>query len=285
MVPIAARVSAHSQRERIGQSGYTVEAIGTGELMIESAGVTDIGRRRKLNEDFLLVDNESGLYLVADGMGGHNAGEVASRLAVETVSNFVRRSGDDEEITWPYGVDPSISINANRLRTAIMLANKRVWKEADNREDYTGMGTTIVAGLVEKDSITLCGAGDSRAYRLRKGALDQITIDDSWVQVALTEGLLQADEAENHPMRNIITKAVGAKQNIELSVQEEKLEDEDTYLLCTDGLHGMLTQADILEILTAEHEDVEQTVQSLVAAANAHGGKDNVTAVVLRYRK
>ena len=253
--------------------------------MIKSVGVTDIGRRRQLNEDALFVDDESGLYVVADGMGGHNAGEVASKLAVETVSNFVRRSGDDEEITWPYGVDPSISINANRLRTAIMLANKRVWKEADNREDYTGMGTTIVAGLVEDDSITLCAAGDSRAYRLRGDALDQITTDDSWVQVALTEGLLQADEAENHPMKNIITKAVGAKQNIELTVYEEPLKDGDVYLLCTDGLHGMVAEAKILEILRDKKDDLEQTVQTLVAAANEKGGKDNITAVVLHYRK
>ncbi len=253
--------------------------------MIESAGLTDIGRRRQLNEDAMFVADEAGLYVVADGMGGHNAGEVASKLAVETVSNFVRRSGEDEEITWPYGVDPSISIDANRLRTAIMLANKRVWKEADNREEYTGMGTTIVAGLVEEDNIILCGAGDSRAYRLRNDAFDQITTDDSWVQVALTEGLLQADEAKNHPMKNIITKAVGAKQNIELTVQEEALEDGDIYLLCTDGLHGMLTEAEILEVLTTKQDDLEQVVQNLIAAANENGGKDNVTAVVLRYSK
>lgn len=253
--------------------------------MIESAGVTDIGRRRQLNEDAMLVDDEARLYVVADGMGGHNAGEVASKLAVETVSNFVHRSGDDEEITWPYGVDASISINANRLRTAIMLANKRVWKAADNREDYTGMGTTIVAGLVENDNITLCGAGDSRAYRFRDDALEQITIDDSWVQVALTEGLLQAEEAENHPMKNIITKAVGAKQHIELTVQEQRLEDGDIYLLCTDGLHGMLSEAEILEILKTKKDDLEQAVQSLIAAANENGGKDNVTAVLLRYGK
>ena len=253
--------------------------------MNKSAGLTDIGRRRQLNEDAMFVDDESGLYVVADGMGGHNAGEVASKLAVETVSNFVRRSGDDEEITWPYGVDPSISINANRLRTAIMLANKRVWKEADNREDYTGMGTTIVAGLAEDDQITLCGAGDSRAYRFRHDTLEQLTTDDSWVQVALTEGLLQADEAENHPMKNIITKAVGAKQNIELTVHEEKLEDGDLYLLCTDGLHGMISEAAIVEIIRENADDLPRTVEHLVAAANDRGGKDNITAVLVRYTK
>ena len=253
--------------------------------MITSFGVTDIGRRRQLNEDAMLIDDKAGLYVVADGMGGHNAGEVASQLAVETVSNFVGRSGHDEEITWPYGVDPAISINANRLRTSIMLANKRVWKEADNREDYTGMGTTIVGGLAEEESLILCGAGDSRAYRFRGETLDQITVDDSWVQVALSEGLLQADEAENHPMKNIITKAVGAKQNIELTVQEETLQDGDIYLLCTDGLHGMLNHAGIVGILTDERDNLEAVVQGLVAAANENGGKDNITAVALRYSK
>ena len=147
------------------------------------------------------------------------------------------------------------------------------------------MGTTIVTGLAEEDNIILCGAGDSRAYRLRDDAFDQITTDDSWVQVALKEGLLQAEEAENHPMKNIITKAVGAKQNIELTVQEETLEDGDMYLLCTDGLHGMLTRTEILEILMTKKDDLEQAVQSLIAAANENGGKDNVTAVVLRYNK
>ena len=253
--------------------------------MIESFGVTDIGRRRQLNQDAMLIDDKAGLYVVADGMGGHNAGEVASQLAVETVSHFVGRSRHEEEITWPYGVDPAISINANRLRTAIMLANKRVWKEAENREDYNGMGTTIVGGLVEDASLTLCGAGDSRAYRFRGVTLDQITVDDSWVQAALSDGLLKAEEAENHPMKNIITKAVGAKQNIDLTVHEEVLEDGDLYLLCTDGLHGMLNHAGIVEILNTKKANLEETVHGLVAASNGNGGKDNITAVVLRYSK
>ena len=108
---------------------------------------TDVGKQRDHNEDSFLVDPELGLYVVADGMGGHNAGEIASRIAVETVANFVQRSRAEEEITWPYGVDPKLSMNANRLLTSVMLANKRVWKEADHRQDYTGMGTTIVAAL------------------------------------------------------------------------------------------------------------------------------------------
>lgn len=253
--------------------------------MIESFGATDVGRRRKLNEDSLLVDSEHGLFVVADGMGGHNAGEIASRLAVETVGNFVQRSTEEEEITWPYGVDPKLSLNANRLVTAVMLANKRVWKEADSRQDYTGMGTTIVAALVNNTDISFVSAGDSRAYRLRDGEFRQMTIDDSWVQAAVDEGVLLPEEADSHPMKNIITKAIGAKEHLEVSVEEHAMQDNDMYLLCSDGLHGMISEETIAEMLKNANGSLEDLVHDLIRAANDNGGKDNVTALALRYRK
>jgi protein phosphatase len=252
--------------------------------MIDSFGATDVGLRRKLNEDSLLVDPDMGLFVVADGMGGHNAGEIASRLTVETVGNFVQRSTAEEEITWPYGVDPKLSLNANRLVTAVMLANKRVWKEADHRQDYTGMGTTIVAALVNDTSISFVSAGDSRAYRLRADDFRQMTIDDSWVQAAVDEGVLLPEEAESHPMKNIITKAVGAKENLDLSVEEHQLEDNDLYLLCSDGLHGMIPDRVIAEMLSNSNGSLEELIGELIQAANDNGGKDNVTALALRYR-
>jgi protein phosphatase len=253
--------------------------------MIESYGATDVGLRRKLNEDSLLVDNETGLYVVADGMGGHNAGEIASRIAVETVANFVQRSGAEEEITWPYGVDPKLSLNANRLLTAVMLANKRVFKEADHRQDYTGMGTTIVAALADEETISFVSAGDSRAYRLRNDVFQQMTVDDSWVQAAVDEGVLLPEEAESHPMKNIITKAIGAKEHIEITVDEYSLEDNDLYLLCSDGLHGMLAEQRLAEIIVSTNGSLQDLVHSLIDAANGSGGKDNVTALALRFRK
>ncbi|MGH9335018.1 MAG: Stp1/IreP family PP2C-type Ser/Thr phosphatase [Vicinamibacteria bacterium] len=253
-------------------------------MMIESYGATDVGLRRKLNEDSLFVDNHIGLFVVADGMGGHNAGEIASRIAVETVSNFVQRSGAEEEITWPYGVDPKLSLNANRLLTAVMLANKRVWKEADQRQDYTGMGTTIVAALADDDVISFVSAGDSRAYRLRKDEFQQITVDDSWVQAAVDEGVLLPEEAESHPMKNIITKAIGAKENIDITVEEYSLENDDLFLLCSDGLHGMVPELRLCEIVKASNGSLEQLVRQLIETANQNGGKDNVTALALRYR-
>lgn len=249
---------------------------------IESYGASDVGLRRQLNEDSLVIDEDMGLFIVADGMGGHNAGEIASRLAAETVFNFMQRSGAEEEITWPYGIDPKLSINANRLQTAIMLANKRVWKEADKRQDYTGMGTTIVAVVVGGEKVTFAGAGDSRLYRIRGDEIEQLTTDDSWVQVAINEGVLEPDEADTHPMKNIITKAIGAKESIEFSVQEDDFREGDIYLLCSDGLHTMVSDDDILKIVLDSGGKLKKCVENLVRAANDNGGKDNVTVLAIR---
>ena len=250
---------------------------------IASFGKTDIGRRRKLNEDSLLVDDATGLYVVADGMGGHSAGEVASRLAVEVVRNFIARSKEEEEITWPFGIDPQMSLNGNRLKTAVMLANKRVWKEADSREDYTGMGTTVVAALVEREEVAICNAGDSRAYVFREGKLVQRTVDDSWVQAAFSEGILKPDEIQHHPMRNIITKAVGARETLDVTVIEDPWKVGDLYLLCSDGLHGMVPDAEMEEIVRNSGSRLDVAVERLIEAANAKGGKDNITAVAFRH--
>ena len=181
--------------------------------MIEAFGRTDVGRRRKINEDSFLVSPEVSLYAVCDGMGGHNAGEVASKMAIETIAAFIERSGVEKEITWPWGLDANLSFDGNRLKTAIKLANKKVFKAADNREDYTGMGTTAVAALVSGNVMTVGSAGDSRCYLVREGKLTQLTRDDSWVSAAWAEGILSASEIEKHPLRNVITKAVGAKED------------------------------------------------------------------------
>jgi serine/threonine protein phosphatase PrpC len=249
---------------------------------IQSFGETDLGLRRLLNEDSLFFDNSLGLYVVADGMGGQNAGEVASRTAIDVVTTFIRRSVDSE-MTWPFGIEPNLSYNGNRLRTAIMLANKRVWRDAESREEHIGMGSTIVSALVEDSAITLCGAGDCRAYRIRQENLEQVTTDDSWVQAAHLAGALDVDQFRGHPLRNIVTKAVGAKESIELDVREESLQVGDLFLLCSDGLHAMLPNARILEIILTSRQDLEKAVVSLITAANDAGGKDNVTALLLSY--
>jgi serine/threonine protein phosphatase PrpC len=251
--------------------------------MLEAYGQTDVGRRRKLNEDNFLVDPEPNLYAVCDGMGGHNAGEVASKMAIETLAAFIEKSHKEKEITWPYGLDVNLSYDGNRLKTAIKLANKKVFRAADNREDYTGMGTTAVAALVSGNIMTVGSAGDSRCYLLRAGKLTQLTRDDSWVSAALGEGILNTDEVERHPLRNVITKAVGAKDSIELEVVEHKLESGDVALLCSDGLHAMISDEQIHQVLTPLPATLPEAARKLIDAANEAGGKDNVTVVLLRF--
>ena len=251
--------------------------------MIEAFGRTDVGRRRKANEDSFLVAPDSHLYAVCDGMGGHNAGEVASQMAIESLAAFVERSGVEREITWPWGLDANLSFDANRLKTAIRLANSEVFQSAAKREELSGMGTTIVAGLVADTVLTLCSAGDSRCYLVREGEMQQLTKDDSWVSAALGEGILSSDDVERHPLRNVITKAVGARDSIELDVLEHTLQAGDVLLLCSDGLHGMVSDGDIARLLLSSLESLEGATARLVDAANEAGGRDNVTAVLLRY--
>jgi serine/threonine protein phosphatase PrpC len=251
--------------------------------MLETYGQTDVGRRRKLNEDSILVNTEANLYAVCDGMGGHNAGEVASKMAIETLDSFIRRSHREKEITWPYGLDVNLSFDGNRLKTAIKLANKKVFKAADNREEYTGMGTTLVAAVVSGNVMTVGSAGDSRCYLLRDGKLKQITRDDSWVSAAWAEGILSEEEIERHPLRNVITKAIGAKDTIEVEVVEQTLQKGDVVLICSDGLHSMINNEAILAAVTPFPETLPDAAQKLIDAANEAGGKDNVSVVLLRY--
>jgi len=251
--------------------------------MLEAVGQSDVGRRRKLNEDSIVVDTETNLYAVCDGMGGHNAGEVASRMAVESLASFIEKSHREKEITWPYGLDVNLSYDGNRIKTAIKLANKRVYKAADNREEYTGMGTTVVASVVSGNLISIGWAGDSRGYLFRNGVLTQLTRDDSWVSAAWAEGILSASEIEKHPLRNVITKAVGAKETIDTDVVEHRFQSGDIAMLCSDGLHSMINDEQILAAVTPFPASLSEAAAKLIAAANEAGGKDNVSVVLVRY--
>jgi serine/threonine protein phosphatase PrpC len=251
--------------------------------MIEAFGRTDVGRRRKVNEDSFLVSPEQSLFAVCDGMGGHNAGEVASRMAVEAISTFIQNSSVEQEITWPWGLDAQLSFDANRLKTAIRLANARVFQAADKREDLTGMGTTVVAALVSGELMTIGSAGDSRCYLVRGSELKQLTRDDSWVSAALGEGILNSDDVEHHPLRNVITKAVGAREAIDLDLVEHRFVPGDVAMLCSDGLHGMLNDQELARLLPLP-DSLEEATARFVDAANEAGGRDNVTVVLLRYQ-
>ncbi|MBI2468798.1 MAG: serine/threonine-protein phosphatase, partial [Candidatus Rokubacteria bacterium] len=232
--------------------------------MIEAHGLTDPGRKRKNNEDSVRLEPAMGLAIVADGMGGHQSGEVASSLAVETLGNFVARARLDRDLTWPFGLDPTRSFAANCLGTGIRLANRRILGEASKRPDLTGMGTTVVAVLAGDGRLTYAGVGDSRVYLARGDALRQLTRDDSWIEEALALRLIAEEERRDHPLRNVLTKAVGLQDDLEFDVGEEPLEDGDRVLLCSDGLTAVIPDERILEILLEHDRDLAAGCRALV---------------------
>ena len=251
--------------------------------MIRSCGVTDTGRVRKTNEDRFVVDTELSLFAVADGMGGHKAGEVASRLAIEALTAFIRISVTDIDVTWPYGIDPKLSFEGNRLRTAIYLANRRVFRASENSDDFAGMGTTLVSVLLNGPQVAIGSVGDSRIYLLADGALQQLTVDDSWAaRILAQDSGLGPDEVAKHPMRNVLTNVIGARESVDVHLMERTLLDGQVLLLCTDGLHGVLQPPAIQQILTST-PDVEVAAQTLVDKAIELGTRDNVTALVVKY--
>jgi len=246
------------------------------ELTIGSR--TDVGPR-KMNQDHLGSWPELGLFVVADGMGGHNAGEVASHLAVETIRSFIAESAASADITWPFGIEVKDSIDLNRLTTAVRLANRKIYHEGTKSPDLNGMGTTVVAALVAGDRITLVSVGDSRIYRLRSGNLEQLTKDDTWLASVLGEK--QAEDADpQHPLRHVLTSVVGTKDDVKPGSREEQLVAGDRFVLCTDGIHGKLDSASLATLL-ARASSATDGAETLVNEAITRGTSDNATALVI----
>lgn len=251
--------------------------------MIRACGVSDAGRVRKTNEDKFVSDPELGLFAVADGMGGHKAGEVAAQIAIETVIGFVRRSAHESDVTWPYGIDDALSFDGNRLRTAIFLANRKVFRAAERTDDYGGMGTTFVGVLVNGAQTSIGSVGDSRLYLMSNGTMKQVTVDDSWAATILAQDPTLTPEAiAQHPMRNVLTNVLGARDSVEVHLTERTLAAGETLVLCTDGVHNVLSPEGLRDILI-QHDDVERAAQTLIETALDRGSRDNVTALVVRY--
>lgn len=251
--------------------------------MIRAFGVSDAGPVRTNNEDRYISDLGLGLFAVADGMGGHKAGEVAAQLAVETITAFVRRSEDDHDVTWPYGIDQSVSYDANRLRTAIFLANRKVFRAAESSDDYGGMGTTVAAVLLRGPNAAIAWVGDTRVYLLSEGKLHQMTADDTWAATILAQDpAMRAEDVARHPMRNVLTNVLGGRATVEVHLTERVLRHGDVLLLTSDGVHGSMAPAVLSETL-ARAGDPAATAQALVDTALAVGSRDNVTALVVRY--
>lgn len=251
----------------------------------ESFGITDRGLRRHHNEDAFLVREDLGLYVVADGMGGHAAGEVAADLAIREVERLIAESADWSEEAWPTGFDPSLTRNGNRLAHAIRSAHSVVAGAVEEDPGLRGMGATIVSALLGANGqVTLAHVGDSRAYLIRNGQpIELITSDHSWVHEQVVAGLLSADAARNHPLKNVVTRALGGSQEPTVDIRDQLLEDGDTLLLCSDGLNTMLEDDEIGQVFRRPRQLVE-TARDLVAEANRRGGLDNITVVLIRIR-
>jgi len=234
-------------------------------------GLTDVGRRRETNQDSLLVRPELGLYAVADGMGGHAAGEVASRIAIESLRDTLGAGGlpahDAREA-------------ADRLADAFQEGNRRICDSVVTRGEWRGMGTTIVALVAMGQHAIIGHVGDSRAYRLRGGQLERMTHDHSWVSEQVRLGLLTDEEAHRHPMRNIVTRALGNRTDLAVELREADVRAGDVYLLCSDGLNTMLTDPEILRTLAEAAGDPERACRRLVDQANSKGGEDNISVIV-----
>ena len=250
-------------------------------MKLRYAGTTHVGMKRSHNEDsFIIVPTEC-LYAVADGMGGHACGEVASRMSVETMSEFFQITADDDEVTWPCKVNHSISYHTNRLVAAIKLANLRIHEKAQSDSRYKGMGTTIVGAVFHDEEISVAHVGDSRLYRLRDGALVQMTEDHSLLNDYKKMTQLTEEEERNFPHKNIIVRALGMKDTVDVDVYSERPRPGDIYLLCSDGLSGEVTDDEMREIILDAEGDLELACRLLIESACDHGGKDNVTAVIV----
>lgn len=251
-------------------------------MKVRYAAKTDVGMRRAHNEDYFAVLEDEQVFVVADGMGGHASGEVASRLATETILDFYKRTRADEDATWPFKLDRAMSFEENRLACAIKLANRRIFEVACGDPSKKGMGTTVVAASVLGSSICIAHVGDSRAYRVRDGVIAQLTRDHS-----LLEDLKEAnpgmspEEQESFPHKNVITRALGLRDDVEVAVETHELRTGDVFLLCTDGLSGMLSDAQIA-VIASEPKTLPRVVAELVDRANRNGGTDNVTTIVVQ---
>jgi len=251
---------------------------------IDFAELTDTGRVREHNEDAIGSIGDIGLMVLADGMGGYNAGEVASGIAVQIVTNLAAEGANREE---RHDVDPQSGMMRQSivLRDAIYRANKIIYQTAQSQTDCEGMGTTIVACMFYDDKISVAHVGDSRAYRLRGGQLHQVTLDHSLLQELVDRGFYSAEEAQRSTNRNYVTRALGVEPTVEVEVHEYDVLPDDIYLLCSDGLCDMVEDDDIHLTISTFNDSLEVVGQQLVDLANDQGGRDNISVMLAQVKE
>jgi serine/threonine protein phosphatase PrpC len=247
-------------------------------LRVLHAGCSERGPRAN-NQDCFFCDSALGLFAIADGMGGHNAGEVASAMAVETLVGFVKATAGTREVTWPFPFDDQLSVAANRLLAGLRLANQKVHDAGRTDAQLANMGTTIVAAFVDGERVVIAHVGDSRAYRFRDGRLEPMTRDHTWVAAMLAaEPNARTDD---HPMRHVLTSGIGMREDVKPTVTEHDVAVGESWLLCSDGVHGYVDSSELARALSLSSPEL--VAGAAVRAALDSGGGDNATAVVLRF--
>jgi len=255
-------------------------------LKISAAGLSDVGLKRESNEDFLAMDNSTKLYIVADGMGGHLAGEVASKVAVKivqkNVNNWINKNSSVTEIfDFP---DMTLSQRGNYLSSSIKLANRVIHEMSQEYTEYKGMGTTIVILAVMPSTIIAANVGDSRIYLIRGDSMEPLSKEHSMVAEQLEMGLISEEEAKISPLRHILTRNLGSSDTVDADVFEIEHVDNDRFLLCTDGLTDLVSDNEILNIIK-NGNDPEYICQQLISEANKRGGNDNITVSLISVNK
>jgi len=247
-----------------------------------AAGVSDVGLQREHNEDSFVVLKEYDLFVVADGMGGHRAGDVASKLATETISEFFKSTANDD-VTWPFHFDTNLSEEENRLLTGIRVANRQIFERSTRSREYHGMGTTVVGAMYSprKNRMYIGHVGDSRCYRVRAGGIQLLTRDHSLINDYLLAMPDLTEEQRSELPKNVITRALGMQDQVVVDIQHDDPRPGDVYCLCSDGLSGMVQDEEILKIVSSA-ADIGEACRNLIARANDHGGEDNITAVLIK---
>jgi len=247
-----------------------------------AAGLSDVGLQREHNEDSFVVLKEYDLFVVADGMGGHRAGDVASKIATETISEFFRTTAN-EDVTWPFHFDTNLSEEENRLLTGIRVANRQIFERSTRSREYHGMGTTVVGAMFspKKQRMYIGHVGDSRCYRVREGQIQQLTRDHSLINDYLLAMPDLTDEQKSELPKNVITRALGMQDHVVVDRQHDDPKQGDVYVLCSDGLSGMVSDDDMRQIV-ASTNDIRDACRRLIQRANERGGEDNITAVLIK---
>ena len=254
-------------------------------MKVKFAVASDMGQVRQNNEDSFLADPVLGIFAVADGMGGHASGEVASRLAIESLQESIARARKEKESTLSADSTAILSSPANLMVNGIRLANQRIYKTSQENKEYKGMGTTLVAVYFSVAPSIVAHVGDSRLYHLRGQAIRQITEDHSWVWEQYKQGLIAKEAISTSPHKNIVTRALGIQPTVDVDVQELEVQQGDFLLLCSDGLSDLVRDEEMLGAVSRNSRDLEGHCNNLVRLANSRGGKDNITVLLIQIER